>query len=161
MDEKRLIVYLKVDEIISLTLTLFFDTSRWLLSLLWWPPIFHFTSVTSLLRHCHLQHACSFPSLLLHSTRFIQCWSVRPKPPPLCVVIRVRVQGSHLLQPSTLVHTPPSRASVKSTKQCLAFFYSSHTKPRVFKNTLGPNTQGNQTTTLACSHSHVSLPQSP
>jgi hypothetical protein len=32
--------------------------------------------MTSLLRHCHLQHVCSCPSPLLHSTCFIQCWSL-------------------------------------------------------------------------------------
>ena len=42
----------------------------------WWPLNFHFSSVTSLLRHCHLQWVCSFSSSLLHSTRFIQRWSL-------------------------------------------------------------------------------------
>ena len=42
----------------------------------WWPLIFHFSSVTYVLRHRHLRHVCSFPPPLLHSTRFIQCWSL-------------------------------------------------------------------------------------
>ena len=52
------------------------DTSWWLLPFSWWPLIFHFSSVTSPLRRHHLQHVCSFPPPLLHSTRFIQCWSL-------------------------------------------------------------------------------------
>ena len=42
----------------------------------WWPLIFHFSSVTSLLRRRHLQQVCSFSPPLLHSTRFIQCWTL-------------------------------------------------------------------------------------
>ena len=41
-----------------------------------WPLIFHFSSATSLVRHRHLHHVCSFPPQLLHSTRFTQCWSL-------------------------------------------------------------------------------------
>jgi hypothetical protein len=32
--------------------------------------------VTSLLQHRHLQQVCSFPPPHLHSTHFIQCWSL-------------------------------------------------------------------------------------
>ena len=62
MDEKWLIVYPKMNDIIvSLALTLFS----------WWPLIFHFP-VTSLLRHHHLQRVCSFLPPLLHNTCFVQ-----------------------------------------------------------------------------------------
>ena len=58
------------------------DTSHWLPSLLLVAShflIFHVVSnflVTSLLRHCHLQHVCSFPPPLFHRTCFIQWWSL-------------------------------------------------------------------------------------
>jgi hypothetical protein len=60
------------------------NTSQWLLSLLLmasqfsvflWLLIFWWLR-HCLLWHCHLQHVYSFPPLLLHSTRFIQCWSL-------------------------------------------------------------------------------------
>jgi hypothetical protein len=73
MDEKQLIIYQKVNEIVSLTLTLFPTPLGGFSPFSWWPLIFHFSSVTSLLRHRHLQHVCSFTPLL-HSTHFIQCW---------------------------------------------------------------------------------------
>ena len=76
MDEKWLVAYPKMDEIVSLTLTLFLTPLGGFSLFSWWPLIFHFSSVTSLLRHRHLQHVCSFPPPLLYSTHFIQCWSL-------------------------------------------------------------------------------------
>jgi hypothetical protein len=89
MDEKWLIVYPQMNEMVSLTLTLLLKPLKWLLTLTlfptplsgfspfsWWPLILHFSKMTSLLSHHHLQHVYSFPPLLLHSTRFNQCWSL-------------------------------------------------------------------------------------
>jgi hypothetical protein len=66
----------KLDESVSLTLPLFPTTFGGFSSFSWWPVIFHFSSVTSLLRHHHLQHVCLLPTPLLHSTHFIQCYSL-------------------------------------------------------------------------------------
>ena len=58
------------------------NTSQWLLSLLLVASYFSFFLwllvflATSLLRRCHLQHACIFPLPLLYSTRFSQCWNL-------------------------------------------------------------------------------------
>jgi hypothetical protein len=72
---------------------------------------------------------------------FIMCEDVNHKPPPLCVVIRVRACGSH----SHLTHPPPltwsrssngtintlvySIATVASIKECYLNSYSSFHKP--------------------------------
>ena len=73
---KWFIIYPKLNEIISLTLTLVSTPLGGFSPFYWWPLVFHFSLVTSLLGHRHLQHVCSFPSPLLHSTHFIQCWSL-------------------------------------------------------------------------------------
>jgi hypothetical protein len=72
---------------------------------------------------------------------FIMCEDVSHKPPPLCVVIRVRACGSH----SHLTHPPPltwsrssngtintlvySIATIASIKECYLNSYSSFHKP--------------------------------
>ena len=76
MNEKWLIMYPKMNETVRLTLILFPTPLGGFSPFSWWPLIFHFSSVTSLLRHCHLHHICSFPPPFLHSIHFIQCWSL-------------------------------------------------------------------------------------
>ena len=73
---KWFMVYLKMNDIVSLTLTLFTTPLSGFFPFSWWPFIFHFSLVIFLLHHCHLQYICLFPPPFFHSTRFIQCWSL-------------------------------------------------------------------------------------
>jgi hypothetical protein len=68
--------WMKMDEIFTLTLTLFPTPLGGFFPFSWWPLIFHFYLVTTLLWHRYLQHVCSFPPPFLHSTLSIQCWSL-------------------------------------------------------------------------------------